>query len=180
MLSLGFGQKFNSDLPYELKGNIPKSEYYDRYYGLNRWKATTIISIAIGQGEILATPVQLANLVAIIANKGYYYTPHIVKAIGHKDSLNTRFLEKHYVDVEEKYFFPIIEGMEKAATAGTVRSAAVPGIRIGGKTGTAQNPHGIDHSILVCNAPIDQPKIAISVIVENAGFGATWAGPIAS
>lgn len=180
VLSLGFGQKFNSDLPYELKGNIPKSEYYDRYYGLNRWKATTIISIAIGQGEILATPVQLANLVAIIANKGYYYTPHIVKAIGHKDSLNTRFLEKHYVDVEEKYFFPIIEGMEKAATAGTVRSAAVPGIRIGGKTGTAQNPHGKDHSILVCYAPIDQPKIAISVIVENAGFGATWAGPIAS
>ena len=105
---------------------------------------------------------------------------HIVKAIGHKDSLNTRFLEKHYVDVEEKYFFPIIEGMEKAATAGTVRSAAVPGIRIGGKTGTAQNPHGKDHSILVCYAPIDQPKIAISVIVENAGFGATWAGPIAS
>ena len=86
-------QKNSIPIYYELKGNIPKSEYYDRYYGLNRWKATTIISIAIGQGEILATPVQLANLVAIIANKGYYYTPHIVKAIGHKDSLNTRFLE---------------------------------------------------------------------------------------
>ncbi|NLE63522.1 MAG: penicillin-binding protein 2 [Bacteroidales bacterium] len=180
VLSLGLGNKFNSDLPYELKGNIPKSSYYDHYYGTNRWKATTIISIAIGQGEVLATPVQLANLVAIIANKGYYYPPHLVKAIGHKDSVNTRFQTKLHVDIEEQYFLPVIEGMEKAATAGTVRSAAVPGIRMGGKTGTAQNPHGKDHSILVCYAPVENPKIALSVIVENAGFGATWAGPIAS
>jgi penicillin-binding protein 2 len=122
----------------------------------------------------------LANLVAIIANKGYYYPPHLVKAIGHKDSVNTRFQTKLHVDIEEQYFLPVIEGMEKAATAGTVRSAAVPGIRMGGKTGTAQNPHGKDHSILVCYAPVENPKIALSVIVENAGFGATWAGPIAS
>lgn len=177
--NLGFGHKFNSDLPYELKGFIPESSYYDRYYGINRWKATTIISIAIGQGEVAVTPVQLANLVAIIANKGYYYSPHLVKAIGHVDSLNRLFNTKHYVGIQEIYFLPVIEGMEKAATAGTVRSAAVPGIRIAGKTGTAQNPHGKDHSILVCYAPVDNPKIAISVIVENAGFGATWAGPIA-
>lgn len=180
VISFNFGKKFNTDLPYELKGNIPKSSYYDKYYGLNRWKATTIISIAIGQGEVLVTPVQLANLVAIIANKGYFYPPHLVKAIGNKDSLNTRYLRKHYVNVNEAYFIPVIEGMERAATAGTVRSAAVPGIRIAGKTGTAQNPHGKDHSILVCYAPLESPKIAISVIVENAGFGATWAGPIAS
>ncbi|HOF16343.1 MAG TPA: penicillin-binding protein 2 [Bacteroidales bacterium] len=180
IISFGFGQKFNSDLPYELKGNIPTSAYYDRYYGENRWKATTIISIAIGQGEITVTPVQLANFVAIIANRGYYYPPHLVKAIGHKDSLNTQFYTKHYVDVKPAYFDPVIEGMEKAATAGTVRSASVPGIKIGGKTGTAQNPHGKDHSILIGYAPLDNPKIAISVIVENAGFGATWAGPITS
>lgn len=179
VISFGFGKKFDSDLPYELKGFIPESSYYDHFYGEGRWKATTIISIAIGQGEIVTTPMQLANLVAVIANKGYYYPPHLVKAIGHQDSINTRFTTKQYVDIKQAYFLPIIEGMEKAATAGTVRSASVPGIRIGGKTGTAQNPHGKDHSILVCYAPIDNPKIAISVIVENAGFGATWAGPIA-
>lgn len=178
IISFGFGQKFDSDLPYELKGFIPESSYYDHFYGEGRWKATTIISIAIGQGEIATTPMQLANLVAVIANKGYYYPPHLVKAIGHQDSINTRFTTKKYVDVNQAYFLPVIEGMEKAASAGTARSASVPGIRVGGKTGTAQNPHGKDHSVLVCYAPVDNPKIAISVIVENAGFGATWAGPI--
>ncbi len=178
VLSFNFGKKFNSDLPYELTGNIPTSEYYDRIYGENRWKATTIISISIGQGEILTTPVQLANMVAIIANKGFYYPPHLVKSIGHQDSINTRYNTKQYVDVDSLYFIPVIEGMEKAATSGTVRGAAIPGISMGGKTGTAQNPHGKDHSILVSYAPLDKPKIAISVIVENAGFGATWAGHI--
>ncbi len=180
VISFGFGQKFNSDLPYELKGNIPTSLYYDKYYGENRWKATTIISISIGQGEITVTPVQLANFAATIANKGYYYSPHLVKAIGHQDSLNAQFYKKHAVSVNQNYFIPIIEGMGKAASAGTARSANVPGIKIAGKTGTAQNPHGKDHSILISYAPLDNPKIAISVIVENAGFGATWAGPITS
>ena len=178
--SFGFGAPFNSDLAYEKTGNIPTSAYYDRYYGEGRWRATTIISISIGQGEIMVTPVQLANLVAIIANKGYYYPPHLVKAIGSRDSLNSRFNTRHTVAVSPQNFEPVIEGMKRACLAGTARTAAVPGFSLGGKTGTAQNPHGKDHSILVCYGPTESPKIAISVIVENAGFGATWAGPIAS
>ena len=177
---LGFGQKFNSDLPYELTGFIPSAEFYNKHYGQGRWKATTIISISIGQGEINATPIQLANLVSTIANRGYYYPPHIVKAIGHKDSLNTSFNQKKQSGIESKYFEPVILGMERAVTGGTARRAAVPGYRVGAKTGTAQNPPYADHSLLVCFAPLENPKIAISVIVENGGFGATWAAPIAS
>jgi len=178
--SFGFGERFDTDLSYEKSGNIPTSAYYDRYYGEGRWRATTIISISIGQGEIMVTPVQLANLVSIIANKGYYYPPHLVKAIGNRDSLNSRFNQRKTVKVRPMYFEPVIEGMKRACLAGTARTAAVPGFSLGGKTGTAQNPHGKDHSILVCYGPTENPKIAISVIVENAGFGATWAGPIAS
>jgi penicillin-binding protein 2 len=177
---MGFGERLESDLPYQLKGNIPTADYYDKIYGSGRWKATSIISISIGQGEICATPVQLANLVAIIANKGYYYPPHLVRAIGEKDSLNQAYTHKIYVDIDEKYFYPVIEGMERAVTGGTARRAAIPGIRVAAKTGTAQNPPKKDHSLLVCYAPVEQPKIAISIIVENGGFGATWAAPIAS
>ena len=177
---LGFGDKFGSDLPYELTGFIPTEAYYNKHYGKGRWKATTIISISIGQGEICATPIQLANLAALIANRGYYYTPHIVKEIGHKDSLNTKFTVKHNVGIERKYFAPVVLGMERAVSAGTARRASVPGIKVCAKTGTAQNPPYQDHSLLVCFAPAEQPKIAISVIVENGGFGATWAAPIAS
>jgi penicillin-binding protein 2 len=180
ILKLGFGQKFNSDLPYETAGIIPSADYYDRAYGPNKWKATSIISISIGQGEICATPTQLANLVAIIANKGYYYPPHLVRAIAHKDSVNNRFAEKVSADIDEKYFKNVIEGMERAVLAGTARRASVPGIRVAAKTGTAENPPRKDHSLLICFAPVDNPKIAISIIVENGGFGATWAAPIAS
>lgn len=180
VLRFGFGKKFENDLPYELTGFIPETSYYDRYYGKNRWRATTIISISIGQGEILATPMQLANLVAIIANRGYYYTPHIVKAIGDENIKNERFTEKKEVGVAPQYFAPVILGMENAVLAGTARRASVPGVKVCAKTGTAQNPHGKDHSLLVCFAPAENPKIAISVIVENGGFGATWAAPIAS
>ena len=179
ILQLGFGQKFNSDLPYESAGIIPTADYYDRAYGKDRWKATSIISISIGQGEICATPVQLANLTAIIANKGYYYPPHLVRAIAHKDSTNTRF-EKKSAGIEYRYFSQVIEGMERAVLAGTARRASVPGIRVAAKTGTAENPPRKDHSLLICFAPIENPKIAISIIVENGGFGATWAAPIAS
>ncbi|MDR0368306.1 MAG: penicillin-binding protein 2 [Bacteroidales bacterium] len=177
---LNFGQKFNSDLPYEISGIIPTADYYDKVYGANRWKATSIISISIGQGEICATPTQLANLVAIIANQGYYYPPHLIRAIADKDSLNQRFATRQYVGIDTKYFLPVIEGMEKAASTGTARRASVPGIRVAAKTGTAENPPRRDHSLLVCFAPVDDPKIAISIIVENGGFGATWAAPIAS
>jgi len=179
ILQLGFGQKFNSDLPYEIAGIIPSVDYYDRTYGKDRWKATSIISISIGQGEICATPTQLANLAAIIANKGYYYPPHLVRAIGHKDSLNIRF-EKKSAGIDEKYFKNVIDGMERAVLAGTARRASVVGIHVAAKTGTAENPPRKDHSLLICFAPIDNPQIAISIIVENGGFGATWAAPIAS
>jgi penicillin-binding protein 2 len=177
---MGFGDKLYSDLPYQIKGNIPTADYYDKAYGAGRWKATSILSISIGQGEVCATPVQLANLSAIIANKGYYYPPHLVRAIGDKDSLNQAYMHKIDVGIEKKYFSPVIEGMERAVLGGTARRAAVPGIRVAAKTGTAQNPPKKDHSLLVCFAPVDNPKLAISVIVENGGFGATWAAPIAS
>ncbi len=180
ILQLGFGQKFNSDLPYEITGTIPSADYYDKMYGKNRWKATSIISISIGQGEICATPVQLANLVAIIANKGYYYPPHLVRAIAHKDSLNDRFTDRKSSGIDARYFNSVIDGMERATLAGTARRASVPGIRVAAKTGTAENPPRKDHSLLVCFAPVENPKIAISIIVENGGFGATWAAPIAS
>jgi len=177
---MGFGDKLYSDLPYQIKGNIPTADYYDKAYGAGRWKATSILSISIGQGEVCATPVQLANLSAIIANKGYYYPPHLVRAIGDKDSLNWAYMHKVDVGIDKKYFTPVIEGMERAVTGGTARRASVPGIRVAAKTGTAQNPPKKDHSLLVCFAPVENPKIAISVIVENGGFGATWAAPIAS
>ncbi|MDR1459308.1 MAG: penicillin-binding protein 2 [Bacteroidales bacterium] len=180
ILKLGFGQKFNSDLPYEIAGIIPSADYYDKVYGKGRWQSTSIISISIGQGEICATPLQLANLVATIANKGYYYPPHLIRAINHRDSLNGRFAEKKFVGIDPKYFVSVTEGMERATLAGTARRASVPGIRVAAKTGTAENPPKKDHSLLVCFAPVDDPKIAISIIVENGGFGATWAAPIAS
>ena len=177
---MGFGDKLLSDLPYQIKGNVPTADYYDKAYGKGRWKATSIISISIGQGEITATPVQLANMTAIIANKGYYYPPHLIRAIGNKDSLNTAYTQRIDVGIDEKYFYPVIEGMERAVTGGTARRASVPGIRVAAKTGTAQNPPKKDHSLLVCYAPVEKPKIAIAIIVENGGFGATWAAPIAS
>ena len=180
VLKLGFGKKFDSDLPYETKGIIPTAEYYDKMYGENRWRATSIISISIGQGEICATPMQLANLAAIIANRGYYYPPHLVRAIAHKDSLNKRFTQKQMVGIDVKYFNNVILGMENAVLGGTARRASVPNIRVAAKTGTAENPPKKDHSLLVCFAPVEEPKIAISIIVENGGFGATWAAPIAS
>ncbi|MDR1793008.1 MAG: penicillin-binding protein 2 [Bacteroidales bacterium] len=180
IMLLGFGHKFDSDLPYQRKGLVPDTSYYNRFYGKNRWQATSIISVSIGQGEISATPVQLANLAALIANRGYYYPPHLIRAIDNIDSLNPRFVTKKYTGIAQQYFQPVILGMERAVTAGTARRAGVPGIRVAAKTGTAENPHGADHSLLVCFAPVENPKIAISVIVENGGFGATWAAPIAS
>ena len=177
---MGFGDRLFSDLPYQSKGNIPTAEYYDKFYGKGKWKATSILSISIGQGEICATPVQLANMVAVIANKGFYYPPHLVRAIGHKDTINEQYTHKIEVGIDKKYFNPVIEGMERAVTGGTARKASVPNIRVAAKTGTAQNPPKKDHSLLVCFAPVEKPKIAISIIVENGGFGATWAAPIAS
>ena len=180
VMSFGFGKKLGIDLTGELNGNIPTPAYYDKYHGKNRWHSTTVISLGIGQGEIGITPVQLANMAAVIANRGYFYTPHIIRAIGTKDSLNPAFLEKRNSSVNPAYFDVVVEGMARVVTAGTATMARIDSIVVCGKTGTAQNPHGKNHSIFIAFAPRDNPKIAISVVVENAGYGATWAAPIAS
>lgn len=180
VMSFGLGQRFGSDLPYELSGNIPSPEYYDRYHGKNRWKSITIISLAIGQGEILMTPMQLANLAAIIGNKGFYLTPHIVRAIGRPDYLITKFSKRNYTTVEPQYFDVMVEAMYQVVEAGTARIAKIDSLTVCGKTGTAQNPHGKNHSVFIAFAPKENPRIAISVFVENSGYGSAWAAPIAS
>lgn len=179
IVSFGFGYKLGVDFPNENRGYIPNADVYNKVYGKHGWSALTIISIAIGQGEVLSTPMQTANLAAIMANRGYYYTPHVVKQI-RGSQLDTTFTKKKYVSVDRKYFDATVDGMELCVLSGTARIAQVDSITICGKTGTAQNPHGKDHSIFMAFAPKDNPKIAIAVFVENAGFGATWAGPIAS
>jgi len=178
--SFGFGEKLGSDLAYELKGNVPTIKYYDKYFGKHRWRPLTIISLSIGQGEMGITPLQLANYAATIANRGFYYTPHVVREIQDAHWDNSAFKTKHYTKIEPQYFEPIIEGMENVVLAGTARNARIDSISVCGKTGTAQNPHGKDHSIFIAFAPKNNAKIAIAVIVENAGFGATYAAPIAS
>jgi len=180
VLSFGFGKKLGTDLPNELKGYIPDAAYYDRYHGKGRWKSLTVISLSIGQGELGITPLQMANMAAIIANRGYYYTPHLVKKIKGKTDIDPKFKEKHLTDIDTSFYTPTIEGMSMAVKAGTATIARMPDIEVCAKTGTAQNPHGEDHSIFIAFAPRNNPKIAITVYVENGGFGATWAGPVAS
>ena len=178
--SFGFGRKLGSDFLGEGNGYVPDCAYYDRVYR-GSWNSLTVLSLSIGQGELGCTPLQMANLAAIIANRGYYYIPHIVKKIEGQDSLDRRFYERHYTMVEPKYFEPIVEGMWRGVHVdGTSRMARLDGWDVCGKTGTAQNPHGRDHSTFLSFAPKDNPKIAISVYVENGGFGATTALPIAS
>ncbi len=180
VMSFGFGKKLGIDIPGETNGNIPSPGYYDRYHGINRWRSMTIISLGIGQGEIGITPIQLANQAALISNRGWYFTPHVIRAIGRKDSLNMAYGTKHKVLVDQRYFDVVIEGMANVITSGTGKIAQLDSITMGGKTGTAQNPHGKNHSIFIAFAPVQNTKIAISVVVENAGYGAAWAAPIAS
>ena len=182
--SFGFGQRLGSDFPSELGGNIPDSKYYNRVYRKGGWKATTVISLSIGQGEIGCTPLHLANLCATIANRGFYYTPHIIKD-SENVTIESKYKEKNYTMVDTTHFHKVIGGMYRAVNSGygsggTASVAAVEGLDICGKTGTAQNPHGNDHSVFICFAPRDNPKIAVAAYVENGGFGATWAAPIAS
>lgn len=179
VLSFGFGKKFNTDLPSELKGLIPTGDYYDKIYGKNRWKSLTVVSLSIGQGELGTTPLQLANLVAILANRGFYYPPHLVKKIGNK-KIENEFTTRNYTTIDSGYFQLVIDGMEQVVEAGTAARSKLKGIPYCGKTGTAQNPHGEDHSVFVCFAPKDNPKIALAVFVENSGKGGTYAAPIAS
>lgn len=180
--SFGLGFKTGVDLPSEVNGNIPSVNYYNKIYGEKGWHSATILSLGIGQGEILVTPIQLANLYACLGNQGYYITPHIVKKITDPETNKdvTHKYEKHVALIDKEHFPPVVQGLFQVVEAGTARAAHVDGITLCGKTGTAQNPHGDNHSIFAGFAPKDNPKIAIAVVVENGGYGADYAAPIAS
>ena len=177
MNSLGYGIQSGIDLPNESRGNIPNSQYYDDA-NKGRWSSGTIISNAIGQGEILATPLQMCNLAAIIANRGYYITPHVVKDI-EGEKLDSMYLTKKWTEIDPEHFDPIVEGMQNAVLYGTCRGLYMYDLDVCGKTGTAENPHGRDHSACIAFAPTNHPKIAISVYIENGGFGADISIPVA-
>ena len=175
----GLGDVLSIDLPGEKPGFVPNVEFFDdRYKG--HWKSSMVLSLSIGQGEMQATPLQLANLMAIIANRGFYFTPHLVKSIEDKSTRMDTAFRKFNTMVEPALFDSIKQGMMDAvgASGGTARLAAIDSIMVCGKTGTAQNA-GKDHSLFVAFAPREDPKIAIAVVVENSGFGGTWAAPIA-
>ncbi len=179
----GFGRKLSSEFVNELSGIVPESSYFEKYYGKDSWKALNVISLAIGQGEIGTTPMQMANMTTAIANRGYYYTPHIVKSVGNRAIIDTTFTKKHKISIDSVNFERVIQGMEAAVNGGegaTARIAALQDITVCGKTGTAENPHGEDHSVFIAFAPKVNPVIAIAVYVENAGFGSTYAAPVAS
>jgi penicillin-binding protein 2 len=177
----GYRRKLGIDLKNEKRGNVPDTAYYNRIYR-NQWRATTVISLGIGQGEILATPLQMANSYCVIANKGYYITPHVIKGIesNGKFKPNTAKKIKVNVPIDKLYFDRVTDGLEMVVQAGTARASKIEGIALCGKTGTAQNPHGEDHSIFVGFAPKVNPKIVIACIVENGGGGGGLAAPIVS
>ncbi len=182
--SFGFGHPLGSDFPSELGGNIPTSNYYNKIYGKRGWRFSTIISLSIGQGEIGVTPLQIANLCATVANRGWYKIPHIIKD-SEQVKIDPKYHERQYTMVDTSQFAIAVEGMWMAvngggSAGGTAFSAAIPGRDVCGKTGTAQNPRGADNSVFICFAPKDNPRIAVAAYIENAGFGATWACPIAS
>ena len=182
VVSFGLGNWLNNDLPTGQKGFVPNKNYYDRIYGKKRWKSLTNLSLSIGQDALLTTPIQMANMTAAIANRGYYYTPHIIKEI-ENDSIESRFKTKIYTEIDSSYFEIVINGMQEVVEnkeLGTSNVAKMDNVTVCGKTGTAQNPHGEDHSIFIGFAPKDKPKIALAVYVENGGWGSTWAVPIGS
>lgn len=179
LVDMGYGYKLGLDLPSERRGLIPNAEYYEKRFNGRKWSGNSVISISIGQGEVLATPLQIANLAATIANRGYFYTPHVVKEIS-DSAIDKRYKEKRAPKIKKEYYQMVANGMRMAVTGGTCRLANLPGLDVCGKTGTAQNPHGKDHSAFMGFAPYNNPKIAIAVYVENAGFGATYGVPIGS
>lgn len=180
MVSMGYGYRLGVDIPGEKRGLIPNPRYYNKAFRTESWKPINIISISIGQGEILATPLQIANLAATIANRGYYYSPHVIKEI--QDSIiPDTFRIQHKTLIEPRHYEWIVKGMRAAVTGGTVRRTGnldPEGIELCGKTGTAQNPHGKDHSVFMGFAPMNEPKIAVCCFIENGGFGATFGVPI--
>jgi len=180
LATFDLGVKTGIDLPNEGYGFVPGSAYYDKLYGAKRWNSVTIVSLGIGQGEIGETPLQMANVITAIANRGWFYTPHVVKEVAVDDSVMAKFRVKHYIPIDTAHFNVVVQGLRQVVLAGTAAASQIPGITMAGKTGTAENPHGKDHSLFVCFAPVEDPKIAIAVVIENAGFGATYAAPIAS
>jgi penicillin-binding protein 2 len=175
MVSMGFGYKLGIDLPGEKRGLIPNAEFYDRAYR-SSWNGLTIISIAIGQGEVNATPLQIANLAATIANRGYYYVPHVVRKV-QDEPLDTAFTRKHFSMASQNTYGYIVQGMRASALGGTCHALARYDFEACGKTGTAQN-RGHDHSVFMGFAPMSKPRIAVAVYVENGGWGATYGVPI--
>lgn len=177
----GLADKLGTDLPSEYKGNLPNEKYYNKIYGANQWRFSNIYSLSIGEGEILITPLKMANVAAIIANKGYFYTPHIVKTIGENGKALPQYTVRHETGIDPVHFDAVTEGMINAVRAGTTNPLArIQGIEIAGKTGTSQNRVGADHSIFMAYAPAHDPKIAIAVFVENGGFGGTAAATVAN
>ncbi|MBR9861144.1 penicillin-binding protein 2 [bacterium] len=177
--SFGLGRALGIDVNGESKGWLKDAEFYDRMHGKGSWIYANIISLSFGQGELGFTPMQMANIAATIANRGYFYTPHVIKSISGVDTIPSKYTEKHQTLVEEKYFNAVIEGMKLVTISGTAAHVAIEGIQIAGKTGTVQNPHGKNHSAYMAFAPADDPEIAIAVVVEESGYGATWAAPMA-
>jgi penicillin-binding protein 2 len=181
LANFGLGSKLKVDMTSEIDGFVPKSTYYDKFYGRHRWNGHTIISLAIGQGELGVTPIQMANFCAILANRGWYYTPHVIKEIDGRPITDSTYTEKNFTGIDPIHFEEVVEGMYRVVESGTGRGVRFSDeIEVCGKTGTAQNPHGKDHSIFIAFAPKDDPKIAVAVYVENVGFGSTWAAPISS
>jgi penicillin-binding protein 2 len=180
--AFGIGTALGIDLPGERKGLLPTDELYTKRFKNDRWGSAYTISLSIGQGELGITPLQMANVMAIVANRGFFYKPHLIKAIGNKKVIKEEYLQKNNAGIDSKYFNVVIDGMSAVVNqpSGTAWYSKIVDIEMCGKTGTVQNPHGKDHSVFVAFAPRDNPKIAIAVIVENAGFGATWSAPIAS
>ena len=182
VLSFGLGNYLNNDLSSGRKGRVPTVDFYNKQYGKGRWKAPTVISLSIGQDALVVSPIQMANMCAAIANRGHYFTPHIVRKVNGIPLNDSIYNIPKYTSIDQKHFKAVINGMEKVFTDkhGTAKTARLKGIEICGKTGTAENPHGEDHSIFIAFAPKDNPKIAIAVYIENGGWGSTWAAPIAS
>lgn len=187
VISFGLGTKLGTDIPGVKTGRIPDADYYDTQfptpnnpYGKYRWAFSTIYSNSIGEGEIGVSPLQMANLAAIIANRGYFYTPHLVKKIGEDGSKRKEFQEKNFTVVEAKHFTPVVDAMEQVVLNGTARQAQVDSVEVCGKTGTVENKSFNDHSVFIAFAPKENPKIAVAVYVEYGTWGGTWAAPIAS
>ena len=178
--SFGIGTILESDVVDQANGNLPKDTYYDKYYGKKGWRPITIRSLAIGQGEVEETPLQMANLAAIIANRGYYHPPHLLKAVEGDVEPARKFEKKIYPKVASDYYQTLIDGMELVYVGGGARWYKIDSVDCCGKTGTSQNPHGKNHAVFIAFAPKGNPKIAIACVVENSGYGATWAAPIAS